>query len=320
MVKAYADQMGVVAAIPQWVPTAMAIAPGTIVLGLLLETWSGRSPLSRLAEVCAQQATARLLGKTVAPEAWHDATVGRVVARLSDTGTMPVLTAGAVRADQVCGLDQRSVHGETTAVRVSGASLPPQAQPDQPAAAVALDDAPWREHGQAAGSAAGCLLDPGCGSCRTPLGHTARWPCLGDHGAPHPPVGHRDVPGHAWGSTRGFPRRRRCRAGDGGHAGRARRHPVPHPLPRHRSRVRAAPRRGRGSPHLGGGRRPRLHAADPAPSRDCLESLGGRGHARRDGLAGGGSPRQRAGQTAAAAAGTGHPGLVWYDKNHSPGC
>jgi len=71
IVKAYADKIGLVEVIKQVVSTEMAIAPGTIVLGMILDTLSGRRPLYRLEECFAQQDTARLLGKAVAPEAFH---------------------------------------------------------------------------------------------------------------------------------------------------------------------------------------------------------------------------------------------------------
>ena len=45
MVQAYADKSGVGEALNQVVATAMAIDPGTMVLGMILATWSGRSPL-----------------------------------------------------------------------------------------------------------------------------------------------------------------------------------------------------------------------------------------------------------------------------------
>ena len=45
-----ADKIGLVEAINQLVPTEMAIDPGTIVLGMILDTLSGRSPLYRLRE------------------------------------------------------------------------------------------------------------------------------------------------------------------------------------------------------------------------------------------------------------------------------
>ena len=45
IVKAYADKIGVVEVINQLVPTEMGIDPGTIVLGMILDTLSRRSPL-----------------------------------------------------------------------------------------------------------------------------------------------------------------------------------------------------------------------------------------------------------------------------------
>jgi transposase len=131
IVKAYADKIGLVETINQFVPTEMAIDPGTIVLGMVLDTLSGRSPLYRLEEFFSHQDTALLLGKVVAPEAFQDDTVGRVLDRLYDTGTMKVFTACAVRADRVFGFDKRYVHFDTTSITVYGDYLPPEAAEEQ---------------------------------------------------------------------------------------------------------------------------------------------------------------------------------------------
>ena len=96
----------------------MAIDPGTMGLGMILDTVSGGSPLYRLEEVLTHQDTTLLLGKAIAPEAFHDDTVGRILERLYDVGTMKIFTAWAVRADQVYGLDKRSVHFATTSISV----------------------------------------------------------------------------------------------------------------------------------------------------------------------------------------------------------
>jgi transposase len=136
IVKAYADKLGVVEAINQVVPTEMAIDPGTIVLGMILDTLSGRSPLYRLEEFCTPQDMALLLGKAVAPEAFNDDTVGRVLDRLYDVGTMKIFPACAVRADQVYGLDKRYVHFDTTSISVSGDYLPPEE--------AEASEGPWR--------------------------------------------------------------------------------------------------------------------------------------------------------------------------------
>jgi hypothetical protein len=81
----------------------MDVDAGTIVLGLVLATLSGRSPLDRLEEFFAHQDTALLLGQFSPPHALNDDAVGRVLARLYDMGTMKLFTAWAVRAAARCG-------------------------------------------------------------------------------------------------------------------------------------------------------------------------------------------------------------------------
>jgi len=97
-----------------------------MVLGMILDTLSGRSPLYRLEEFLTHQETALLLGKAVPPEALQDDTVGRVLERLYATGTMQVLTACAVRADRAFGFDKRYVHFDTTSITVYGDYRPPE--------------------------------------------------------------------------------------------------------------------------------------------------------------------------------------------------
>jgi transposase len=136
IVKAYADKIGLVEAINAVVPTEMEVDPGTIVLGMILDTFSGRSPLYRLEEFFTPQDTVLLLGKMVAPEAFHEDPVGRVLERLDDVGTRKIFPACAVCADQVYGLDKRYVHFDTTSISVYGDYLPPEGQPDQQEQAV----------------------------------------------------------------------------------------------------------------------------------------------------------------------------------------
>jgi len=121
ILKAYADQLGLVSLINHYVPTEMAVDAGTVVLALVLDTLSGRSPLYRLEEFFAQQDTELLLGKVVSPQALNDDTVGRVLDRLYDFGTMRLFTACAVRAAMRFGLEHRYVHFDTTSRSVWGA-------------------------------------------------------------------------------------------------------------------------------------------------------------------------------------------------------
>jgi transposase len=120
IIKAYADQLGLVSLINHYVPTEMEVDAGTVVLALVLDTLSGRSPLYRLEEFFAQQDTELLLGKTVPPQALNDDTAGRVLDRLYDFGTMRLFTACAVRAATRFGLERRYVHFDTTSRSVWG--------------------------------------------------------------------------------------------------------------------------------------------------------------------------------------------------------
>src|ERR671915_114521 len=93
LIKADADQLGLVGLINHHVPTEMDVDAGTVVLGLVLDTLSGRSPLDRLNACLASQDTERLLGKPLPPHACNDDTVGRVLDRLYDLGTSKRFTA-----------------------------------------------------------------------------------------------------------------------------------------------------------------------------------------------------------------------------------
>jgi transposase len=121
IIKAYADQMGLVGLITHYVPTEMDLDAGTVVLGLVLDTLRGRSPLYRLEECFAHQDTELLFGKTVSPQAFTDDTVGRVLDRLYDFGTMQLFTICAVRASMRFGVERRYVHFDTTSRSVWGA-------------------------------------------------------------------------------------------------------------------------------------------------------------------------------------------------------
>src|SRR5262245_41310512 len=131
IVKTYADKIGLVEVIKQVVPTAMAVDLGTIVLGMILATLSGRSPWYRLEELFAHQDTALLLGQAIPPHAFNDDTVGRVFARRDEAGTMKGCPACASRADQVLHFDKRSGHFDTTSRTVYGEYALPEETEEQ---------------------------------------------------------------------------------------------------------------------------------------------------------------------------------------------
>src|SRR5262249_16782439 len=120
ILKAYADQLGLVSLINHYVPTEMEVDAGTVVLALVLDTLSGRSPLYRLEAFFAQHDTELLLVKAIPRQALNDDPAGRVLDRLYDFGTMRLFTACAVRASMRFGLERRYVHFDTTSHSVWG--------------------------------------------------------------------------------------------------------------------------------------------------------------------------------------------------------
>lgn len=121
ILQADADPRGLVSRITHSVPTEMDVDAGTLGLGLVLDTRSGRSPVDRFAEFFAHQDTARLLGQAFPPHACTDATVGRVLDRLDDCGPMRLLPACAIRAAMRVDLARRSGPFDTTSRSVWGA-------------------------------------------------------------------------------------------------------------------------------------------------------------------------------------------------------
>ena len=120
IIKAYADQLGLVSLIHHSVPTEMGVDAGTVVLGLVLDTLSGRSPLDRLEEFFTHQDTESLWSKALPAQACTDDTVGRVLDRLYDCGPMRRCKACAGRAVRPLGLERRYGHFDTTSRSVWG--------------------------------------------------------------------------------------------------------------------------------------------------------------------------------------------------------
>jgi hypothetical protein len=72
IIKADADQLGLVSSINRLIPTEMAVDAETTVVGLVLDTLSGHRLLYRLEEFFAHQDTELLLGKALPPHAFND--------------------------------------------------------------------------------------------------------------------------------------------------------------------------------------------------------------------------------------------------------
>ena len=120
IISAYAKKIGVVEVINSLVPTEMEIDAGTIVLGMILDTLTGRSPLYRLDDFFEGQDTELLLGKTIDPLKFSDHTVGRVLDRIYDHGTVKLFSEISMRALDQFNIDRRHLSFDTTSVSVEG--------------------------------------------------------------------------------------------------------------------------------------------------------------------------------------------------------
>jgi transposase len=120
IISAYARRIGVVDIINTLIPTDMAIDVGTVVLGMVLDTLTGRSPLYRLEEFFEYQDSELLLGKKTDSSLFSDYTVGRVLDRIHEYGTMMLFSQISMRALEVFNIDRRRLSFDTTSVSVEG--------------------------------------------------------------------------------------------------------------------------------------------------------------------------------------------------------
>lgn len=120
IVKAFADDLDLVGTVNRLVPTQMEVKPGLIILGLVLDTLTGRSPLYRLVDFFEGRDTELLLGERVPASAFNDDSVGRILDLLFETGTQRIFSELAMKAVRKHDISTRAVHFDTTSVNVYG--------------------------------------------------------------------------------------------------------------------------------------------------------------------------------------------------------
>jgi transposase len=120
IIKTFADDLDLVETVNRLVPTQMEVKPGIVVLGLVLDTLTGRSPLYRLVEFYEGRDTELLLGERVPASTFNDDTVGRVLDLLFEAGTQQIFSELAMKAVRKNGISTRAVHFDTTSVSVHG--------------------------------------------------------------------------------------------------------------------------------------------------------------------------------------------------------
>jgi hypothetical protein len=116
----FARRLGLVEIVNRLVPVDMAVEPGVIVLGMVLDTLSGRSPLYHLESAFSDCDRAVLFGQEIPANTFSDDNVGRVMDRIFAAGTQRVFSTLSVAAMEQFALTAKHVHFDTTSVNVFG--------------------------------------------------------------------------------------------------------------------------------------------------------------------------------------------------------
>jgi len=109
----FARRLGLVEIVNRLVTTQMEVEPGLIVLGLVLDTLSGRSPLYHLHTAFEDCDRALLFGQELPAEYFSDDNVGRMLDRLYEVGTQRIFSALSVRALECFPVSSHHAHFDT---------------------------------------------------------------------------------------------------------------------------------------------------------------------------------------------------------------
>ena len=116
----YLRQLHLVEIVNELVPVQMEVEPGIIVLGAVLDTLSGRSPLYHLENAFKDYDRELLFGRDIPADYFNDDNVGRVFDALFAVGTQKIFSALSVSSLQKFSLPTKHVHFDTTSVNVYG--------------------------------------------------------------------------------------------------------------------------------------------------------------------------------------------------------
>jgi transposase len=120
IVTAYAARIGLVDEIDRLLHCEMEVSPGRVVLAMILDALSGRSPLFRLEEFFADKDVGLLLGEDIPVAKLNDDTAGRVLDRIAEVGTNVVMGGIAMGVVRSFALDLSHAHQDVTSHKVYG--------------------------------------------------------------------------------------------------------------------------------------------------------------------------------------------------------
>ena len=98
----------------------MEVSPGLVVVAMILDTFSGRSPLYRMERTWANQDADILLGSDLCAEKLTDDTLGRVLDRMYDYGTNKLLSSISFQMLKKYKIVGSALRHDTTSVSVWG--------------------------------------------------------------------------------------------------------------------------------------------------------------------------------------------------------
>ena len=128
IVREYAERMGLVEIVDRTC-AGMQVSPGKILLGLVMNVLSGRSPLYRVEEFFRTRDVTLLLGEDMTAEMLNDDAIGRVLDRIYAYGTWKIFSALCVEAFSNFGVDASVIHQDTTTFSVWGEYRPEPGDP-----------------------------------------------------------------------------------------------------------------------------------------------------------------------------------------------
>lgn len=120
IVSTFCRRIGLAETVNSLVPTEMEIDVGTVVMAMVVDTLSGRTPLYRLPEFFKHLDTEVLLRKGVTSEMLNDSNVGRAMDKLYKVGTSKIFSQVALKAARLYNVKSQYAHYDTTSVNVWG--------------------------------------------------------------------------------------------------------------------------------------------------------------------------------------------------------
>ena len=116
----YLRTLGLVKVVNDLVPVEMSVEPGLIVLGLILDTLSGRSPLYHLEKTFEDYDQQVLFGQVLPCGYFNDDNVGRIMDHIYEVGTQKIFSSLSAAALRQFPVSTQHVHFDTTSINVYG--------------------------------------------------------------------------------------------------------------------------------------------------------------------------------------------------------